>query len=118
MFLIDSLALSRAKHILAMVEGYGLGELLGTTTAGANGTYAGVTFYGRYASSWTSLQANRFGDKQLFAKGIPPTIPVERTLAGVRVGRDEQLERAFNHLSGRPAAAMRVEVLDLPGAPV
>lgn len=117
-FLINSTAASRTEHILAMVEGYKLGELLGTPTAGANGTYAGVTFFDLYTSSWSSLKANRFGDEQLFAKGILPTIPVARTVAGIRAGRDEQLERAFERVSGQPADAMRLEALDLPGAPL
>jgi C-terminal processing protease CtpA/Prc len=116
-FLINSTAASRTEHILAMVEGYRLGDLLGTPTAGANGTYAGVTFFDLYTSSWSSIKANRFGDEQLFAKGVPPTVPVARTVAGIRAGRDEQLERAFERVSGQPTDAMRVETLDLPGAP-
>ena len=94
-FLIDSSAVSRAEHIIGIAECYKLGDLVGTTTAGANGTFAYTTFFNRYRTSWTSLKAERCGGKQLFALGIPPTLPVERTLQGVLEGQDEVLARAL-----------------------
>lgn len=41
------------------------------------------------------MRVIRHNGSQHFGVGIPPTIPVTRTLEGLRQGRDEFLERAI-----------------------
>ncbi|MDX1992655.1 MAG: S41 family peptidase [bacterium] len=97
---------SAAETFLGVVEAYGLGELVGEPTAGANGTLAELRLPGGYIVSWTSLRVTKHDGSPLFGVGVLPTIPVERTLAGVAAGRDELLEAAFEVVAGGQAFDM------------
>ncbi|HYG63636.1 MAG TPA: S41 family peptidase [Thermoanaerobaculia bacterium] len=88
-------AVSYAETYLGIVEGHGLGEIVGEATAGTNGTVNYIALPGGYSVRFTGMRAIRHDGSQHFGVGIPPTIPVTRTLEGVRQGKDEYLERAI-----------------------
>jgi C-terminal processing protease CtpA/Prc len=79
---------------MGIVEAYRLGEIVGEATAGTNGNVNPFVLPGGYSVSWTGMQVLKHDGSRHHGVGIRPTIPVQRTRAGVAAGRDELLERA------------------------
>jgi hypothetical protein len=98
-FLIDGRAISYAESCLGIIENYKLGELVGEPTAGTNGNVNHASLPGGYMVAWTGMKVLKHDGSQHHGIGILPTIPVHRTIAGVRAGRDELLERAIEAVS-------------------
>jgi hypothetical protein len=99
-FLTDANAISRAETIMGIVEHYKLGEIVGEPTAGTNGTGAELSLPGGMSLYWTGLKVIKHNGSQHHNIGNLPTIPVERTIKGVKEGRDEQLEAALKSIKG------------------
>ena len=102
-FIIDGRAISYAESCLGIVEHYRLGELVGGPTAGTNGNVNPFTLPGDYRVTWTGMKVLKHDGRRHHGVGIRPTVPVTRTLEGVREGRDELLERAVVAVSEPPA---------------
>lgn len=94
-FLINKNTISWGEDVMGIVEHYKLGEIVGETSAGTNGTANGFTLPGGYKVSWTAMRVVKHDYSQHHLVGIKPTVPVERTIEGVRAGRDEYLEKAL-----------------------
>jgi SAM-dependent methyltransferase/C-terminal processing protease CtpA/Prc len=94
-FITDARAISYAESVMGIVEHYQLGEIVGASTAGANGNVNRFDLPGGYKVAWTGMQVLKHDGSQHHLIGIRPTVPAERTLAGVRAGRDELLEQAI-----------------------
>jgi C-terminal processing protease CtpA/Prc len=94
-FIIDGRAISYAETYLGIVEHYRLAALVGQPTAGTNGNINPFSLPGGYQVVWTGMKVLKQDGSQHHGVGIRPTVPVERTLRGVREGRDELLERAI-----------------------
>lgn len=95
-FLTSGRAISYAESVMGIVEHYKLGEIVGQPTAGANGNINPFQLPGGYNITWTGMRVIKHDDSQHHLIGIQPTIPLERTLEGVREGRDEYIERALD----------------------
>lgn len=80
---------------MVIVEHYRLGEIVGQPTAGTNGNVNPFALPGGYRVSWTGMKVLKHDDGRHHLVGILPTVRVERSLAAVREGRDEYLERAL-----------------------
>lgn len=93
-FLINKNTISWGEDVMAIVEYYKLGEIVGETSAGTNGTANGFTMPGGYKVSWTAMRVVKHDYSQHHLVGIKPTVPVKRTIQGVRAGQDEYLEKA------------------------
>ena len=98
-FLADARGISYIESCLAIVEAHKLGEILGTPTAGTNGTVNRFQLPGDYTVFFTGTKVLKHDGSAHHGVGITPNIPVERTRAGVTAGRDELLERAVQQLS-------------------
>ena len=94
-FLIDGRAISYAESCMGIVEHYKLGEIVGTATAGTNGNVNPLALPGGYTLRWTGMKVLKHDGTRHHGVGIQPTVPVERTRAGVAAGRDEILERGI-----------------------
>ncbi len=99
-FLTNGRAISYAESVMGIVEHYRLGEIVGGTTAGANGNVNPFTLPGGYRFSWTGMQVIKHDGTQHHLVGIHPTIPMTRTVQGVRERRDELLEKALEVIRG------------------
>lgn len=102
-FITNGKAVSYAESVLGLVRANRLAEIVGEPTAGANGN---VTFFrlpGGYRMSWTAMRVVNRDGSQHHLIGVRPTVPVSRTLAGIRAGRDEQLERALAIVKAKAA---------------
>lgn len=99
-FLTDERAISYSESTLSMVEGFDLGVIVGSPTAGTNGTNNPVRVPGGYRVTWTTMLVLKHDGSRLHGIGILPDVPVARTIRGVSEGRDEVLERAIQLLGG------------------
>lgn len=95
-FLTGGGAISYAESVMGIVEYYKLGDIVGETTAGANGNVNSMNLLGNARISWTGMKVLKHDGSQHHLVGIKPTVPAERTVQGVRAGRDEVLEKALS----------------------
>ena len=102
-FLTDVRAISYAESVMGIIEAYDLAEIVGRPTAGANGNVNLLHMPGGYQTGWTGMQVLKHDGSQHHMIGILPTVPVAPTIAGVREGRDEDLETAIAIIQGEPA---------------
>ena len=98
-FLTDARAISYAESILGIVSHYELGEIVGEPTAGANGNVNVLQLPGGYQVRWTGMRVERYDGTPFFLEGVQPTIPSERSVEGIRSGRDEQIQKALEVIS-------------------
>lgn len=73
---------------------------MGETTAGTNGDVNTLRLLGDYSLTWTGMRVLEQDGTPHHGVGIKPTVEVHRTVAGVRAGRDEQLEAALKVVQG------------------
>jgi hypothetical protein len=99
-FLIGPRAISYAESVMALVNHYHLGEIVGTATAGTNGDIAQITMPTGCSTNFTGRRVTKPDGSPHHLIGVEPTIPVSRTIAGVLAGRDDVLEGALAYLRG------------------
>ncbi|HET8775563.1 MAG TPA: S41 family peptidase [Thermoanaerobaculia bacterium] len=104
-FLTDGRAISYAESWMGIVEAYKLGAIVGETTAGTNGNINTFRLPGDYGLTFTGMKVLKHDSSRHHGVGIAPTVPVSPTLAGIRAGRDEQLEKAIEILERNRSAA-------------
>ncbi len=100
-FITDRRAISAAETYLALVKHHRLAEIVGEATAGTNGNVNPFVLPGGYAVVWTGMKVLNQDGSRHHGVGIKPTIPMKRTVAGVKAERDELLERAIEVASRR-----------------
>jgi len=103
-FLTDGRAISYAESWMGIVEAHKLGEIIGETTAGTNGNINTLKLPGGYRVVFTGMKVLKHDGSRHHGLGIAPTVPVSPTVAGLRAGRDEQLEKALEVLEKKAAA--------------
>lgn len=94
-FITDARAISLAESFMSFIEHYELAEIVGQPTAGTNGNVNSMVLPGGYRFAWTGMKVTKHDGSQHHLIGIQPTIPVDKTINGVREGRDEFLEKAI-----------------------
>jgi hypothetical protein len=94
-FLTDARAISYAESVMGYVEGLRLGAIVGAPTAGTNGNVNGFSLPSGMKLGFTGMRVTRHDGSAFHLAGVRPTVPIEPTLAGVRAGKDEVLERAL-----------------------
>ncbi len=97
-FITDARAISAAESYMSFIEHYNLAEIVGQPTAGTNGNGNILILPGGYHFEWTGMKVTKHDGSQHHLIGIQPTIPVQKTIQGVRDGRDEFLETAIQIL--------------------
>jgi C-terminal processing protease CtpA/Prc len=97
--LADGSSQSAAEHICALIKSAAAPTFIGSRTSGANGGVTRTILPGGIVVNFTG-QSVRHGDgSQLQRVGIVPDIEAHPTLAGIRAGRDDALERAIEFLT-------------------
>jgi C-terminal processing protease CtpA/Prc len=92
--LIDGRAQSQSEHTALFVEAAAPVTFIGSRTSGANGDITNTVLPGNIRVSFTGQEVRHGDGRQLQRVGIEPHIAAAPTLAGLRAGRDEVLERA------------------------
>ncbi len=98
-FITNGSAISYAESILGIVKYYKLGTIIGQPTAGTNGNVNSFTLPGDYKVRFTGMKVIKLDGSQHHGVGVLPDIYVEKTIRGVREGRDEYLEKAIEFLN-------------------
>lgn len=93
-FITDGQAISYAESYLGFIEGNSLATIIGQPSAGTNGNINSFSLPGGYVISFTGMHVVKHDGSQHHGIGILPDIYVKKTIEGIRVGRDEFLERA------------------------
>lgn len=94
-FITDGRAVSYAESYLGFIEGYKLGTIIGQPSSGTNGNVNSFTLPGDYVITFTGMRVLKHDGSQLHGIGFLPDVNVERTIEGVKAGRDEFLEKAI-----------------------
>ena len=95
MFLTDGRAISYAESVMGYVADRKLGTIVGSTTAGTNGNVASFVVPGGFGISFTGMRVTRHdGRSPHHLVGVKPDVPVAPTIARLRGGHDDVLERA------------------------
>ena len=93
--LVDERTISQAEHTGLFFEAAAGTTFVGSQTAGANGDVTDVTLPGGLDMTFTGHDVRHVDGRQLQRVGLPIDVRVTPTLAGLRAGRDEVLERAL-----------------------
>ena len=93
-FVTGAGAISYAESVMGYVEALGL-PIVGEATAGTNGNVRVVMLPSGAEVRFTGMKVTRHDGARSHLEGIRPTVPAARTLAGLRAGRDEVVERAL-----------------------
>lgn len=94
-FITDGRAISYAESFMGYIEGYELGTIIGQPTAGTNGNINPFELPGGYRLTWTGMKVRKHDGSQHHAIGVTPDIYVNKTIEGIKAGRDEYLEKAI-----------------------
>ena len=97
-FIIDGSAISYAESYMSFIEGYKLATIVGQTTAGTNGNINPFTLLGNYSISWTGMKVVKHDGSKFHGIGVLPDIYVNKTIEGLKVGKDEFLEKALEFI--------------------
>jgi Peptidase family S41 len=101
-FLTDGRAISYAESVMGYIRDLKLATIVGGTTAGANGNVTSFNVPSDFSISFTGMKVTRHDGRSVFhLAGVEPDIPVAPTIAGLRSGRDEVLERGIAVIEGR-----------------
>lgn len=98
-FLTSGAGISFAETYMGIVEAYHMGEIVGETTGGTNGTINYIPLPGGYTLRFTGMRVTKHDGSQHHGVGIHPTVPVQPTYEGIAAGRDEVLEKAIEVVS-------------------
>ena len=106
-FLTDGRAISYAESVMGYVADRHLATIVGRPTAGTNGNVASFVTPSGFRVSFTGMRVTRHdGRSPHHLVGVEPDVALAPTLAGVRAGRDEVLERGVQ-LARAPATASK-----------
>jgi peptidase S41-like protein len=95
-FLTDGRAISYAESVMGYVADRKLGTIVGAPTAGANGNVVTFPVPGGFTIAFTGMRVTRHdGVSPHHLAGIQPDILLAPTIAAIRAGRDELLEKAI-----------------------
>lgn len=98
-FIIDGQAISYAESYMAFIEGYDLATIIGQPTAGTNGGINLFNLPGNYRITFTGMHVQKHDGSQLHGIGILPDIYLEKTVEGIKSGKDEFLQKAIELVS-------------------
>lgn len=96
--LIDEHSQSHAEHVGLLLEAATDVTFIGAPSAGANGDMRWVTLPGNVQVSYSGYEVRHADGRQLQRVGIAPQIAAAPTVAGLRAGRDEVLQRALEFI--------------------
>jgi C-terminal processing protease CtpA/Prc len=106
--LIDERAMSQAEHTGLFFEAACKPTFIGSPTAGANGDVTRLVVPGGITLMFSGHDVRHVDGRQLQRVGLIPDIEARPTVAGIRAGRDEVLERALTYLGLAGAEAERI----------
>ena len=96
-FMTDARAISYAESVMGYVSALKLGTIVGGKTAGTNGNIATFSVPSGFTLVFTGMRVTGHdGRSPYHLVGVTPDILATPTIAGLRTGRDDVLERALS----------------------
>jgi len=96
-FLTDGRAISYAESVMSYIAGRHLATIVGSPTAGTNGNIATFQVPGEFTIVFTGMRVTGHdGAAVHHLVGVKPDVAVSPTLAGIRAGHDDVLDRALS----------------------
>lgn len=86
---------SSGETDMGIINHYNLATTVGEPTAGCNGNANWIDLPCGYKVMWTGMKVLKHDGSQHHLIGFQPDYPVERTIQGVKNGKDEILEKAL-----------------------
>ena len=80
---------------MGFIKDFKLATIVGGPTAGTNGNVNPFSLPGGYNISWTGMLVKNHDGSKHHIRGILPDVPAERSVAGIKAGKDELLEKAM-----------------------
>lgn len=99
--LIGERTISQAEHTGLFFESANGTKFIGSRTAGANGDVTNFSVPGGIRIGFTGQSVRHADGRQLQRIGLVPDIEVKPTIAGVRAGRDEVIEKAIEFIEAQ-----------------
>ena len=96
--LIDERAISAAEHSALCFSTANGTRFVGSATAGAGGGWIGIVLPGAITVRSSGYEYRYRDGRYVEGIGVLPDVPVSPTIAGIRAGRDEVLDRAVQYL--------------------
>lgn len=96
--LIDERAISQSEHSGLFYKAANGTVFIGSPTTGANGDVTSFNVPGGIRIGFSGHDVRWPDGSQLQRVGLVPDVPVSPTIAGIRSGKDEILERALSYL--------------------
>jgi len=96
-FIIDGRSISAVEDYMLPIKHYNLATIIGENSAGANGSYNSFKLLGDYTMWWTGTKITQLDGSQFHNIGIIPDVNLERTIDGIKSGKDESPVRTTNH---------------------
>jgi C-terminal processing protease CtpA/Prc len=100
--LIDERTVSQAEHTGLFLEAANGTKFIGSPTQGANGDVTNFSVPGGIYVRFSGQGVWHADGRQLQRVGLQPLVEVRPTLAGIRAGKDEVLDRAIEYLEHGP----------------
>ena len=100
--LIDERTISQAEHTGLFLEAANGTKFIGSPTQGANGDVTNLAVPGGIYVHFSGQGVWHADGRQLQRVGLQPMVEVRPTLAGVRAGKDEVLDKAIEYLEHSP----------------
>jgi len=96
--LANEKTLSRGEFTTMAMRAVPGAVVIGSRTAGANGNVADLVLPGEIVVGYTGVSIFDVNHRSMQRIGVVPDIVVRPTVAGLRAGRDEELERALEYI--------------------
>jgi hypothetical protein len=96
--LIDERTISQAEHTGLFFEAANGTKFIGSPTEGANGDVTNLSVPGGIYVRFSGQGVWHPDGRQLQRVGLQPDVEVRPTLAGIRAGKDEVLDKAVDYL--------------------
>ncbi|HET7402189.1 MAG TPA: S41 family peptidase [Usitatibacter sp.] len=93
--LTDGRAAGYAESLIGYFAGHKTGQIVGEATGGENGNVIAATLPSGMRYVFTGMRVMRHDGTLLHKQGFAPDVAVVPSVAGLRAGRDEVLERAL-----------------------
>jgi len=100
--LMNEGSMSRGEHAVMSLRNGSNVTVMGSNSIGANGNVVSLPLPGRVTMNFSGLGIFTPDGNQTQRVGLSPDIYINRTIAGIRDGRDELLEAAVEFLMGNP----------------
>ena len=99
--LVNELTQSLAEYTTMALRAVPGAKVVGSTTAGADGNVSTIILPGNISTLISGLGAYYPDGRETQRVGIVPDVVVQPTIAGIRAGRDELLERAVQLIEAK-----------------